>query len=79
MQRWIKLPTGAYIDANRVIYVSKVETVPRFDDEGNDAGIGYSIYIGTDVNREHQINITGTKDEILGLMKNLLGAGSPSA
>ncbi len=73
MQRWIKLPNGAYVDANEIVYVSKVETFPKLDDEGNDVGLSYAIYIGTDVNRERQLNVTGSKEEILSLMKTLLG------
>ena len=38
MQRWLKLPDGRYIDANSIVYVGKVETYPRLDDDGNEAG-----------------------------------------
>lgn len=72
MQRWIKLPSGAYIDANKIVFVSKVETFPKLDDDGNDAGVGYSVYLGTGVSREQQINVQGSKEEILGLMKSVL-------
>ena len=73
MQRWIKLPNSSYIDANRIVFVSKPETFSQLDDEGNDAGLGYSIYIGTDVSRNSQLNVTGSKEEILALMKTMLG------
>ena len=43
MQRWLKLPDGRYLDGNRIMYVGKVETFPRLDDEGNDAGTGYAF------------------------------------
>jgi len=79
MQRWLKLPDGRYIDANRIAYVGKVETYPRLDDEGNDAGLGYSVYIGTDFPREQQIAVMGTKEEVLALLKTLLGGGAPPA
>ena len=73
MQRWLKLPDGRFIDANRVVYVGKVETFPRLDDDGNDAGPGYAVNIGLDIPREHHISVQGGKDEILGFMKSLLG------
>ena len=78
MQRWLKLPDGRYIDANRIMYVGKVETYPRLDDEGNDAGVGYSVYLGTDFPREQQLAVSGTRDEILALLKSLLGVTTPS-
>ena len=76
MQRWLKLPDGRYIDANRIMYVGKPETYPRLDDEGNDAGVGYAVNLGTDIPREQQIVVMGTKEEVLALLKSLLsGAG----
>jgi len=79
MQRWLKLPDGRYIDANSIVYVGKVETYPRLDEDGNDAGLGYSVYVGTDFPREQQIAVMGTKEEVLALLKSLLGGGSPAA
>ena len=76
MQRWLKLPDGRYIDANSIMYVGKVETYPRLDDDGNDAGVGYSVYIGTGLPREQQIPVMGSKDEVLALLKALLGGGA---
>ena len=73
MQRWLKLPDGRYIDANCIVYVGKVETYPRLDDEGMDSGIGYAVSLGTDFPRDRQISVTGTKEEILALMKSVLG------
>jgi hypothetical protein len=73
MQRWLKIPDGRYLDANRIMYVGKVETYPRLDDDGNDAGIGYSVYVGTDVPRDHHLLVTGSKEEILALLKSVLG------
>ena len=78
MQRWMKLPDGRYIDANRIMYVGKVETYPRLDDEGNDSGVGYSVSLGTDVPRDRQLTVMGTKDEILALLKSLLGVTTPA-
>ena len=78
MQRWLKLPDGRFIDANRIVYVGKVETFPRLDDDGNDTGPGYAVIIGLDIPREHQISVQGSKEEVLGLMKALLGS-APAA
>jgi hypothetical protein len=76
MQRWLKLPDGRYLDANRVMYVGKVETYPRTDDDGNDAGVGYVVNLGTDIPRDHHIPVMGSKDEILALLKSVLGVTS---
>jgi hypothetical protein len=73
MQRWLKLPDGRYLDANRIMYVGKVETFPRLDDETSEPGIGYSVNLGTDMAREYQITVQGTKEEILALLKSVLG------
>jgi hypothetical protein len=79
MQRWLKLPDGRFLDANRVVYVGKVETYPRLDEDGNDAGVGYAVNLGLDIPREHQVTVMGTKDEVLGLLKSLLGGAPPAA
>ncbi len=76
MQRWLKLPDGRFIDANRVAYVGKVETFARFDDDGVDAGVGYAVNLGTDFPRDMQINVVGSKDEIFAMMRALLGGAS---
>ena len=78
MQRWLKLPDGRYLDASRIMYVGKVETYPRLDDDGNDAGVGYAVNVGTDIPRDHQINVQGSKEEILALLKNVLGVATGS-
>jgi hypothetical protein len=78
MQRWLKLPDGRFLDANRVVYVGKVDTYPRLDDDGNDIGVGYAVNLGLDITREHQLSVMGTKEEVLGLMKTLLGGGAPT-
>ena len=76
MQRWLKLPDGRIIDANRVAYIGKVETYARIDEDGNDLGIGYAVHIGTDFPRESQITVTGSKDEVLAVLRALLGAAT---
>jgi hypothetical protein len=73
MQRWLKLPDGRYLDANSIVYIGKVETYPRLDDDGNDAGQGYSVPLGTDIPREHHLTVMGTKEEVLALLKSLMG------
>jgi hypothetical protein len=78
MQRWLKLPDGRYLDANSIVYVGKVETYPRLDDEGNDAGQGYAVMLGTGIPREQHIAVMGTKEEVLALLKSLLGGGAPA-
>jgi hypothetical protein len=79
MQRWLKLPDGRIIDANRIAYVGKVETYARIDEDGTDLGTGYAVYIGTDFPREAQISVTGSKEEVLGLLRALLGAPAAPA
>lgn len=73
MQRWVKIPDGRFLDANRIAYVGKVETFNRFDEEGNDLGLAYAVNLGTDFPRDSQINVIGTKDEIFTLLRNILG------
>jgi hypothetical protein len=77
MQRWLKLPDGRFIDANRVVLVGKVETFPLLDDTGStDGGVGYAVNLGLDIPRDRQLTVTGNKDEILSLMKSLLASGA---
>jgi hypothetical protein len=77
MQRWLKLPDGRYIDANRVVLVGKVETFPLLDDTGStDGGVGFAVNLGLDIPRDRQLTVTGNKDEILSLMKSLLASGA---
>ena len=78
MQRWIKLPDGRFIDANRVAVIGRPESYARYDDDGIDLGVGYSLQIGTDFPRDSQITVIGTHQEVLSVMRNLLVA-SPSA
>lgn len=79
MQRWLKLPDGRIIDANRIAYIGKVETYARIDEDGTDLGTGYAVYVGTDFPREAQISVTGSKEEVLGLLRALLGAPAGAA
>ena len=78
MPRWLKLPDGRYLDANSIMYIGKVETYPRLDDEGNDAGVGYAVNLGTDIPRDHHLLVQGTKEEILALLKSILGVTTNS-
>jgi len=79
MQRWLKLPDGRIIDANRIAYIGKVETFVRIDENGIDLGTGYAVYIGTDFPRETQISVTGGKDEVLAVLRALLGPAAAAA
>ena len=78
MQRWIKLPDGRFLDANRIAYIGKVETYARVDEDGNDLGTGYSVNIGTDFQRDTQIILIGSKDEVFTVLRAILG-GTPAA
>ncbi len=72
-QRWVKLPSGAIIDAARICYVSKVDSFPKLDDDGNNVGLEYAVTLGTDFTRQSQILINGSADEIKAVMKAVLG------
>lgn len=72
MQRWIKLPDGRHIDARRVAYVGKPEPCARIDENGQDLGGGFMVVLGTDLTRDTQISVSGSRDEILALLKSLL-------
>jgi len=76
MQRWIKLPDGRFIDANRIAYVGKVETFARTSEDGNDLDVGYMVNLGTDFPRDAQISVTGEKEEIFNLLKILLSGSA---
>jgi hypothetical protein len=80
MQRWIKLPDGRFLDANRIAYIGKTETYARIDEDGNDLGTGYAVNIGTDIPRESQITVTGGKEEVFAMLRAILGgAAQPPA
>lgn len=76
MQRWIKLPDGRFIDANRVVVVGRPQSFAQYEDGSEDMGTAYSVQIGIDYSRENQITLVGTREEVLTAMRNLLG---PSA
>ncbi len=76
MQRWIKLPDGSFLDGNRICHIGKVDTFAKLDGEGNSDGVEYAVSLSTDLPRENQISVTGTKEEISALLKSLLGSGS---
>jgi hypothetical protein len=73
MQRWIRLPGGGFLDAAHVIFIGKIESFARLDDEGHNVGTDYAVAIGTGLNREQQLMITGSKEEISTLVRQLLG------
>lgn len=81
MQRWIKLPDGRFIDAGAIVYISRPETYQRIDEDGNDLGIGYSVNLGTGIQREAQTTVTGSKDEVFAVLRAILGqqGGAPAA
>lgn len=80
MQRWIKLPDGRFLDAARVVLIGKPETFQRLDEEGNDLGAAATVALGIDFVREHQLNVTSTREEMAALLKTLIGAaGNGSA
>ena len=73
MQRWIRLPQGGFLDATQVIYISKVESFARLDEEGHNSGMDYAVTIGTSLNRDQFMMINGNKDEIGTLVRQILG------
>ena len=38
MQRWVRLPQGGFLDASHVIFIGKIESFAKLDDEGHAAG-----------------------------------------
>ena len=74
MQRWIKLPDGRFVDAARVALIGKPETFQRLDEEGNDLGPAVTLNLGLDFQREHQLSVSGTREEMSALLKALMGS-----
>jgi hypothetical protein len=72
--RWVKLPNGNIIDANRIAYVSKPDSYPSMDGDGNDR-VEYAVTFGTAFTRDTWMTVVGSKDEIAALIWQLLGAG----
>ena len=78
MQRWIRLPQGGFLDATQVIYISKVESFARLDEEGHNSGMDYAVPIGTSLDRDQFMMINGNKDEISTLVRQILGQAAAS-
>lgn len=74
-QRWVKLPNGNVIDANRIMLIGKPESYPKMDEDGSD-GIEWAVMIGTSLTRDTHVSITGTKEDIAGLIGKLVGVSS---
>lgn len=79
MQRWVRLPQGGFLDATQVMYIGKVESYARLDEEGHAAGVDYAVAIGTNLQRDHQMMIHGSKEEIGTLVRQLLGQPAATA
>ncbi|MGE4069924.1 MAG: hypothetical protein AB7E72_02015 [Lysobacterales bacterium] len=73
MQRWVRLPQGGFLDATRIIYISKVESFARLDDEGHNIGVDYAVSIGISLARDEHLMVTGNKEEIGTLVRQILG------
>lgn len=73
MQRWVRLPQGGFIDAARVCFIGKIESFARLDEEGNASGVDFAVAIGLDLDRDRHLLITGSKEEIATLVRQLLG------
>ncbi|MBK7144308.1 MAG: RHS repeat protein [Xanthomonadales bacterium] len=73
--RWVKLPNGNIVDANCVVYVSKPDSYPGMDGDGNDR-IDYAVTFGTALTRDTWMTAVGSKDEISALIRQLLGAAT---
>ena len=71
-QRWVKTPQGNVIDADRIVSISKPESYPKMDVDGND-GIEWSVMIGTSLTRDSHISVTGSKEEIASFVNRLTG------
>ena len=78
MQRWVRLPQGGFLDATQIIYISKVESFARLDEEGHNSGSDYAVTIGTSLNRAQFMMISGNKDEIGTLVRQILGQAAAS-
>lgn len=78
MQRWVRLPQGGFLDAMQIIYIGKVESFARLDEEGHNSGMDYAVTIGTSLDRDHFMMISGNKDEISTLVRQILGQTASS-
>lgn len=77
MQRWIKLPDGRFIDANRIAIVGRPQSFAHYEDGSDDMTTAYSVQVGIDYSRENQITVVGSRDEVLAVLRNLLAGKSP--
>jgi hypothetical protein len=74
MQRWVRLPSGAILDANRIMYIGKPDSYSRTDDEGN-LVTEFAVTVGTDLDGQRQMMVTGSKEEIGALIRSVAGLG----
>ncbi len=80
MQRWVKLPDGRLLDAARVVLVGRPEPFQRLDEDGNDLGPALMVTLGMDFQRDSQLSVSGSREEITALLRALMGAaGNGSA
>ena len=62
----------------RITYIGKVEAFAKLDEEGNNIGNDYAVHIGIDLDRNHHLMVTGSKDEIGTLMRSIVGQQAAS-
>lgn len=74
MQRWVRLPSGAILDANRIMYIGKPDSYSRTDDEGN-LITEFAVTLGTDLDGARQMMVTGTKEEVVTLIRSVASLG----
>ena len=79
MQRWVKLPNGTFLDANRIIHIGRIESFAKLDDEGNNSGVEYSVTLMSELVREHQIQVSGGKEAITTLVRSILGTSAATS
>ena len=79
MQRWIKLPDGRFIDADRIVIVGRPQAFASYEDGSEDMSTAYSVQVGIDYSRENQISVVGTREEVLVVMRKLLSGTAPAS
>ncbi len=57
----------------RITFIGKVESFAKLDEEGNNIGNDYAVNIGIDLDRNHHLMVTGSKEEIALLMRQIVG------
>lgn len=70
------MPQGGFLDAARIIYISKVESFARLDDEGHSSGTDFAVNIGISLARDEHLMVSGSKEEIGTLVRQILGQAS---